>query len=173
MRAEELTELSTDRVVLFLNQLAAEPVSDVQRIGHSEWSRAFQFRRGEHEYVVRFSATDEDFLKDQRLQRHASARLPMPKLIEIGQAFDGIYAISERAFGEFLENRDEAAMLRVLPSLFRTLDAIREVSVADTTGFGLLRGDGSAPYATWRVSSATALQPARPFDVPQASGVPL
>jgi hygromycin-B 4-O-kinase len=42
-------------------------------------------------------------------------------------------------------------MRRLLPSVFATLDAARDVDVSETTGFGLWRGaDGNAPYATWR-----------------------
>jgi hygromycin-B 4-O-kinase len=77
----------------------------------------------------------------------------MPRLLEIGEAFDGYFAISERARGTFLEERDAAAMQRVLPSLLTTLDRIRNTNVDGTSGFGVWHGnDGHAPYATWRES---------------------
>jgi hygromycin-B 4-O-kinase len=123
----------------------------VQRIGHGEWSKAFYVRGPNgRELVVRFSARDEDFLKDQQAMRFASPHLPIPRLLEIGPAFDGYYAISERAYGEFIEHRDAAAMQRLLPSLFAMLDACRAVDLSATSGFGVWRGDATAPHATWR-----------------------
>ncbi len=132
---------------------------DVEPIRHGEWSKKFRFRRGDRDYVVRFSATDDDFLKDQGVFRLASAGLPMPRIVEMGQAFGGYYANSERAYGDFLEDRDEQAMRRVLPSLLETLDAVRAVDVSDTHGFGLWGGrSGDAPHATWR-SAVLAIPP--------------
>jgi hygromycin-B 4-O-kinase len=122
----------------------------VEPIEHGEWSRAFFFQRAGRDLVARFSAVDDDFLKDQRVERIASG-LPIPKVIEIGQAFGGSFAISQRAFGSFLEERDLTDVQRLLPSLFETLDVVRQVDLGDTSGFGLWRGsDGRAPHATWR-----------------------
>ena len=126
-------------------------IEGLQPVGHGEWSTAFYFTHAERELVVRFSAIDDDFRKDQRVRNLAEKSLPVPRIIEVGQAFDGYYAISERARGTFLEERDAAAMMRVLPSLLTTLDVIRTTNVDDSGGFGLWRGaDGCAPHATWR-----------------------
>jgi hygromycin-B 4-O-kinase len=122
----------------------------VEPIGHGEWSRAFFFQRAGRDLVARFSAFDDDFLKDQHVERIARA-LPIPRVLEIGSAFGGYFAISERAYGSFIEERDLAGMQRLLPSLFAALDAVREVDLTGTEGFGLWRGsDGQGPHATWR-----------------------
>lgn len=123
----------------------------IQAVGHGEWSKAFYLpRTGDRgELVVRFSATDEDFRKDQWVMARAPPGLRVPRLLEIGQAFGGFYALSERAFGEYIEERDAAAMQRLLPSLFETLDAVRGVDLSGTRGFGLWRDDGAAQHATW------------------------
>jgi hypothetical protein len=86
--------------------------ADVEPIRHGEWSKTFRLRRGDRDYVVRFRATVDDFLKDQRVFRLASARLPMPLIVDIGigEAFGGYYAISERAYDDFLEDRDEQSL---------------------------------------------------------------
>ena len=60
-----------------------------------EWSQAF----GTSDRVVRFGRHREDFLKDQLLAHYAGPRLPIPKVFEIGRAFDLDYCISERKFG--------------------------------------------------------------------------
>src|SRR5262249_25938303 len=85
-------------------------IANVQAVGHGEWSKAFYFTRprDQRDMVVRFSAIDDDFRKDQRVQtlNLNPTHVRMPKLLEIGQAFDGYFAISERAHGTFLEERD-------------------------------------------------------------------
>ena len=137
-------------VAAFLRDHLAERVEAVERIGHGEWSKAFSFRRGDGAYVVRFSPIAEDFLKDRRAMSHASAALPVPAILDVGEAFGGFYAIAERATGDFLERLDGAGLRRLLPALFAALDAARRVDLSATNGYGLWRGDGSAPHATWR-----------------------
>ena len=68
----------------------------------------------------------------------------------MGEAFDGFFAISERAFGAYMDGLDGADMRRLLPSLFAALDGARVADVSDSTGFGIWRGDGNAPHPTWR-----------------------
>jgi len=143
--------VDTEAVHAFLSDHVGE-IERLEAVGHGEWSRAFYFTCRQRELVVRFSAIDDDFLKDQRVQRK-NRNLPIPRLLEIGEAFNGFFAISERAHGTFLEERDAAAMQRLLPSLLDTLDGIRHITVDDSRGSGLWRGsDGHAPYATWRES---------------------
>src|SRR5919199_282883 len=137
-------------VAAFLAERFGARVEGLTRIGHGEWSRAFSFRAGGGEYVARFSATDEDFLKDRRAMRYAEARLPVPTILDAGAALGGFYAISERARGEFLDTRDAGALERILPSLLEALDAAREADISSTSGYGLWRADGNAPHATWR-----------------------
>jgi len=133
----------------FLRQRLGQ-VEAIQAVGHGEWSRAYFFRHAGRDLVVRFSATDDDFLKDRRARALARA-LPIPEVIEIGEVDGGYFAISGRAHGTFLEDRDAAGMRTLLPSLFTTLDLLRKVDISSTHGFGLWRGsDGAAPFATWR-----------------------
>jgi len=150
-------ELDSAEVAAFVRTRLGGDIDAVERIGHGEWSTAFSLRKlsaaGAEEFVVRFGATDDDFLKDQRAMGYASAELPVPKIVEIGEAGGGFYALSERAYGQFIEQLDEAGMRRLLPSLFATLDAARRIVLADGGGYGLWRGvDGLAPHATWRAA---------------------
>jgi hygromycin-B 4-O-kinase len=126
--------------------------AQIEPVGHGEWSRAFFVGNR----VVRFSATDDDFLKDRRAYDLAAGRVPIPHVLEIGRAGDQWFSVSERVRGRFLEDRDAAGMQRVLHSLFATLDAVREVDVSRSSGFGLWRGsDGTGPFATWREALLT------------------
>jgi hygromycin-B 4-O-kinase len=138
-------------VAAFLAERFGGPVEGVARIGHGEWSRAFVFRHAGVEYVARFSALDEDFLKDRRAMSYAEARLPVPRILDIGEAPGlGFYAISERVRGDFIDTLEASDLERVLPSLLVALDAAREADLSATRGYGGWRADGNAPHATWR-----------------------
>jgi aminoglycoside phosphotransferase (APT) family kinase protein len=102
---------------------------DVILLGEGAWSRAFGFRANGHDLVARFGAYREDFEKDQYAFKFAGPDLPVPMVIEVGQAFDGAFAISERCFGSFLELLDFEPLCRLLPSLLRLFDAMREFPV--------------------------------------------
>ena len=125
------------------------PVTDVARIGRGEWSQAFSLRCGDADYIARFSAVEEDFAKDRLAAAFAGPDLPIPPIIAMGRAFDGFYAISRRAFGEFIDDLDAPRMRAVLPSLFAALDAARRADLSKTTGFGGWGADGNAPYPSW------------------------
>jgi hygromycin-B 4-O-kinase len=146
--------LYPDDVTAFLRAHLGDGIDAVERIPLGQWSKAFSFhdRARERDFIVRFSQLDEDFRKDQRAMAYTSADLPVPRLVEIGEAFDGFYAISERAFGEVLEERDEASMRRVLPSLLAMLDATRRVDLSTAEGYGGWRGDGRGSHPSWRAA---------------------
>ena len=139
-------------VAAFLAQhLGAIDESSLERVGHGEWSKAYVFRTADgRDLVARFSQFDDDFLKDQRARGFIQGRIPIPEILEIRTAFDGFLAVSSRAYGTFLEDRDANALQRLLPALLATLDAVRQADISNTTGFGLWRGsDGTAPFTTW------------------------
>jgi hygromycin-B 4-O-kinase len=153
----------------FLLQRFGGDVRDVATIARQgEWSRAFTFERGGTAYVIRFSEFREDFDKDRFASSIVSSRIPIPRVIEIGEALGGFYAITERSSGRYLDELEEDAMRRAIPALFSVLDAIRRVTVPHDAGYGVWSGEGQAPHATWRealldvaVDRPTRLGPSR------------
>jgi hygromycin-B 4-O-kinase len=143
---------TAESAATFLRERGWRGATAISPIEHGEWSRAFSFAVEGHgaEYVVRFSPLDEDFRKDQLAARFAGPGLPIPRLLELGKAFDGFYAISERARGTPVDALDAEQMRCGLPSLFAAIDRMREADVSATRGFGLWDATGQAPHATWR-----------------------
>ena len=133
----------------FLVARYGNDVSDVSPVGHGEWSRAYAFRRDGGEYVVRFSALDEDFRKDRIAADYSSRALPIPAVVEFGETSGGFFAISERAPGGFLDDLDADQMRGMLPALFAALDAARRVNLSASTGYGSWGADGNAPHESW------------------------
>jgi hypothetical protein len=81
-------------------RLQAVPDS-IETIRPGEWSRAYAIRRNGEELVVRFSPYREDFEKDRAAAQWSSASLPIPPLIELGEAFGVSYAVSPRVVEHF------------------------------------------------------------------------
>jgi hygromycin-B 4-O-kinase len=140
------------RAEAFLRRRFGVGVRAVPVARQGEWSRAYAFERNARQYVVRFSALDEDFRKDRLAARFASPALPIPAIVEHGETDAGYYAMSERVPGGFLDDLDEGGMRAMLPSLFAALDAMREADLAGTTGYGIWGAAGNAPHSSWRAA---------------------
>lgn len=140
---------STADVTAFLGT-RFDAVSEVAPIGGGEWSQAFSFTSGGRDLVVRFGEQLEDYRKDELAHRYAGPELPIPRVIALGDAFGAHYAVSERRYGEPLDQLDGEGLKAALPSILRFLDALRIADVSASSGYGLWTPDGDAPFATWR-----------------------
>jgi hygromycin-B 4-O-kinase len=126
-------------------------VRDVVRAARQgDWSVAYFFRVDDRHFVVRFARWRDNFETDRAMVAHSSADLPIPRVVEIGDACGYQYAVSERAFGAVLEELDAGAMRRAFPSVLRMLDALREVDVSASTGYGGVIRGGDGDCASWR-----------------------
>jgi hygromycin-B 4-O-kinase len=114
------------------------------------WSVAYFFSLGDGHFVLRFAPWSDNFETDRRIAEHSSADLPIPHVVEIGEACGYHYAVSERAFGSILEELDVATMRRAFPSVLRMLDALRAADVSSSAGFGPLTPGGDGRCASWR-----------------------
>lgn len=83
----------------FLSARSGGHAAKVERSRHGAWSTAYAFQEDGGDYVIRFSHFREDFDKDRIAARFTSPALPIPRIVEIGEAFGGFYAISDRAVG--------------------------------------------------------------------------
>ena len=140
------------RVEAFLAARFDGEAGDVSPLGAGVWSKAFAFRREGRDYVIRFGAHREDFAKDRLAVRYACPALPIPRVVELGEAAGGYYAISERVFGGYIDDVDETQMRALLPSLFAALDAARLADLSETTGYGAWDAAGNAPFPSWRAA---------------------
>ena len=134
----------------FLHEHFGANVQDVQEVGRGAWSVAFAYRWDGRDYVARFGLFGEDFFKDRIVGNYTAARAPLPQILEIGPYQQGFFALSERAYGHFLDQLDEHAMRAVLPHVLETLDAVKDIKLHNTAGFGLWGASGNAPHTSWQ-----------------------
>jgi aminoglycoside phosphotransferase (APT) family kinase protein len=130
-------------------------VSEVAELGGGDWSRAFSFRLGAEPLVARFGQYPEDFEKDRAAMEFAGPDLPVPRVLEIGEALGGFYAISERHHGIFLESLDFDGWLALTPSLFHALDAMRAIrpSAGGSVGWDVSSPSETISWHDWLVLS--------------------
>lgn len=131
----------------FLVKRYEAEVTNVAELGGGDWSRAYSFRLQNRDLVARFGRYGEDFYRDQKAMAFACPELPVPRVLEIGEALGGYYAISERHYGVFLEDLDETGWRRLLPAFLRMLDALREVELP---GKGIDWGNDDDTGTGWR-----------------------
>src|SRR5689334_16213362 len=98
-----VTKTSTGQAEEFLCQRYGQ-VERLEPLGGGFWSSAYGFSAGGSELVIRFGASREWFEADRAAMAFSSRELPVPAIIEIGEAFGGYYAISVRHHGRFLEH---------------------------------------------------------------------
>lgn len=118
-------------------------------IGAGDWSRAYAFTLDGQEAVIRFGNYGDDFAKDALMGEQATPGLPIPKVLELGETATGFFAVSERRYGQFLDALDGTQMQVVLPSLLVTLDAIGNVDLSGSTGYGGWSPDRRGWQSSW------------------------
>src|SRR5579859_2863305 len=136
-------------VEAFLVARHGEPVELLAALPGGFWSAADAYRVAGQDLVLRLGTIPEGFESDRAAMAFSGPDLPVPAVVEIGQAFGVGYAISVRHFGRFLEDVrvEESArsgpMLGSLLTALRTLEERPDLSVSGQPVH-------VAPRDTWR-----------------------
>ena len=146
-----MTEILDQREVqAFIDDRFGDRASEVTRLSGGDWSQAYALSLDGTQVVARFGVHGQDYKKDQVASGWASDELPVPRILELDETKHGFYALSRRVRGDFLDELGREQINAVLPSLFRTMDAIRHVDVSSTEGYGMWTSDGHGPQRTWQ-----------------------
>lgn len=116
---------SLEQVGAFLAEHHGRPVEDLAPLTSGFWSSAFGYRVGDDELVARFGEVRSGFEADRAAMAHASADLPVPEVLAVGDAFGGAFAVSRRHHGRFLEDVAPEEATQARPMLARLLAALR------------------------------------------------
>jgi aminoglycoside phosphotransferase (APT) family kinase protein len=148
--------LSPAAVEAFLVEWHGLPVMDLEPLSGGFWSSAFAYRVESREFVVRFATDRAGFEVDRTAMAFDGPDLPVPAVLDIGDTFQGAYAISVRHHDRFLEiiRTDEAAIAG--PTIVRLLGALYALPPAPGV-HGAGHPERPAEEATWRRWLVTAL----------------
>jgi aminoglycoside phosphotransferase (APT) family kinase protein len=134
----------------FLSAVHGGPVKDLSPLPGGFWSSAFAYRAGDRELVLRLGTIPEGFEMDRAAMAFSSAALPVPEVLEVGEALGHAYAISARHYGRFLETALPEEAETVGPALTRTLDALRAIPAAPDAPVPWYPPDRSDGQVSWR-----------------------
>ena len=124
-------------------------VKDIAPISGGFWSAAYTYRVGEAEFVLRFSDMADGFAIDAAAMQFTAPDLPIPEVIEVGEALDRHYAISRRHFGRFVEEVSLEDADAVGGAMARLLAALRAVPSAADDAVVWYEPDGTLTWHDW------------------------
>ena len=125
--------------------------ADLAAVGAGSWSTAFAFTDGARRLVARFGRHVADYRKDARAADLFGEILPVPRVLEIGPAFDDhFFAISEWAPGDAIDALPEPRLREALPSLLSAIDRMTTAPLPADEGFGAWSAAGETPFVSWR-----------------------
>ncbi|MFN8521624.1 MAG: aminoglycoside phosphotransferase family protein [Chloroflexota bacterium] len=142
--------MELEQVRAFLADHLGEEIRALDRLRGGEWSSAWGFVAGGRGLVARFGRHVGDYEKDRFAARWSGRDLPIPRVVAVGEAPGGYFAVSERCRGDYLDRLDAGGFGAVLPALFRALDAMRGADLGDTVGWGIWDGSGRGAHGTWQ-----------------------
>jgi hygromycin-B 4-O-kinase len=139
-----------NQIGLFLTERFGH-ATDVAVLQGGAWSSAYRFVAHERDLVMRVGNHRSDFDKELLAATWREPGLPVPEVLEVGEAFDGHYIVSQLHHGTKLADIDPSRVPEAIEGLFEVLAAMRRV-VLPGEGFGLWHApDCDAPAATWSV----------------------
>ncbi|MEM9775783.1 MAG: aminoglycoside phosphotransferase family protein [Chloroflexota bacterium] len=139
---------STKQLSNFLTDYHSSTINNLEPISGGFWSSAFTYSVDSEHLVLRLGDMSEGFLMDQQAMQFKNGSLPIPDVLDVGEALGHHYAISRRHFGKFLEDvpveKSEAAG-KALEKLLAGLRSV-ESSLDDPV---LWYNPEAAPDLTW------------------------
>ena len=102
-------------------------VTEIAPISGGFWSAAYTYRVGADEFVLRLSDMPDWFAIDAAAMQFTAPDLPIPEVIDVGEALGHQYAISRRHYGRFVEDVSVEDADAVGGALKRLLAALRAV----------------------------------------------
>jgi hygromycin-B 4-O-kinase len=137
-----------DRIRTFLNEKFGA-ISNVVSLQSGGWSSAFAFRTQGRELILRIGPHRQDFEKEQVAATWGVPGVPIPAVLDIGEAFEGHYIVSERHYGTKLADLDPPRVRQAISSLLDVVVAMHQITLPGN-GFGIwLAPTCDAPSSTW------------------------
>jgi hypothetical protein len=142
-------ELSLEQVGAFLVERYGSRVGALTLLSGGFWSSAYAFEIEGRPLVVRFGNVRSGFEADRAAMGFDGPGLPVPAILEIGDAFGGAYAVSVRRFGRFLEDVRAEECVVAGPMVIHLLGALYGTSTRTGAAVDWVSAEASSTL-TWR-----------------------
>jgi aminoglycoside phosphotransferase (APT) family kinase protein len=143
-------ELAIEDLAGFLCRHHGTEVDELELLRGGFWSAAYGYRVGDERLVARFGRMRDGFEMDRAAMRFARPGLPVPEVLDVGDAFDRSFAISRRADGTFLEDVTVDEAETVAPLVARLLGSLRSAEQPADTASAWYPASVDPSTSTWR-----------------------
>lgn len=145
------TKASLIEAKKFLHASFDKRIGQLTIIPSGEISQAFSFRTQKGEFILRVNWRDQGFAKDDFAYKHFHrVRVPIPQIYLHTKFNDHLVAtVAEKIPGKILDDLSTTKVLKLLPQLLETLDAIHQIDISAYPGFGPWDEHGNANYGSW------------------------
>lgn len=124
---------SFDQIGRFLADYHGQPIEQLAPLDGGFWSTAYRYDVGDEALVFRLAASGEGFEMDRAAWRFKADGLPVPEVVDVGEALGRWFAISRRAHGQFLEDVRPDEANKSGPMVDQLLDALQASSAPPGT----------------------------------------
>lgn len=92
------------------------------------------------------------FEKDKyAYEKFSSSKLPIPETVLLGNFNENlVFSITYRAKGKLTSTSSKQEVELALPNIIETLDAIHQIDISDSVGYGAFDSSGNATLSTFR-----------------------
>lgn len=139
-------------VITLLSQFFNQPIDDLAPLGTGHMALVFSFRADDQAFVIRFvenkmaHTLKKEMVVAKLLQ---GSEVPLPPILHQGTLAEFHFAIAQRAAGLPLDELTAEQYEQVVPAVIAMLDAIHQVDVSGTQGYGMFDETAVAPFSSW------------------------
>ncbi|UNK19148.1 aminoglycoside phosphotransferase family protein [Paenibacillus sp. N3/727] len=132
-----------------LTTILGSPVTNLSPIEMGELSRVFSFECNGLPYVAHFKETKESLEKARYMYQTYGSRLPIPKVVEVGEIDGVFFAISDKAHGKPISAFPPSQQEIILQDVAKHLVALGQLSIDRSQGYGWISPEGSTSSTSW------------------------
>lgn len=144
--------IDQSEIVTLIRPLFDHPIADLAPLGTGQIALVYAFKAGKQEFVIRFveqkmaHTLKKEVVVANLLQ---GSMVPLPPILHQGSYSHYHFAIAPRATGQPLDELTTEQYAQVLPEMITTLDAIHQVDVSGTQGYGVFDETAVGQFPSW------------------------
>ncbi len=149
--------VTTGMIMPLLLEYFDRPVLSLEEVKETNLETTFSFAvgsddRDKKDYLIRFNPPMlVNFEKEAYCyNKFASPTIPIPPVVHFGRLDEIHFVINEKLPGKSLVQIPRSEYLALIPQQMEILEAIHQIPVRDTTGYGVFDGNGIAPERSWK-----------------------
>ncbi|MEO6729098.1 MAG: aminoglycoside phosphotransferase family protein [Candidatus Dojkabacteria bacterium] len=130
------TQIYKNQVNKFVDEYFKNFVDNLDEIATGEFSQAYSFENSGSKFIIRFNSNSDEGFKKEDIIYSEHSEIPTARIIDLGKYKEFNWSLTKAYNGLQLHKLDKDSLIKVLPSLFETMNIIHSTKV-EFEGFGL------------------------------------